>query len=138
VFIAGTLRDNLELLGPLDDLEGACQLAGFDDVLESLPAGLDTVIGRGGSGLSLGERQRLALARVLGSSAPVVLLDEPTSHLDAARESTVLDAIVARARQGSTVVVVGHRSSVVSIGDEVVRLMDAAADQRSCEESIVV
>jgi len=103
-----------------------------------LPAGLDTVIGRGGSGLSLGERQRLALARVLGSSAPVVLLDEPTSHLDAARESTVLDAIVARARQGSTVVVVGHRSSVVSIGDEVVRLMDAAADQRSCEESIVV
>ena len=65
-----------------------------------LPDGLETVIGRDGVGLSLGQRQRLGLARVLGSPAPVLLLDEPTSHLDARMESRVLQAIVARARAG--------------------------------------
>jgi ATP-binding cassette subfamily C protein CydD len=122
VLVAGTVRDNLDLFGPLDDLETACRLSGFDAVLASLPSGLATVIGRGGTGLSLGERQRLALARVLGSSARVVLLDEPTSHLDVDSEARVLDAVAARARAGATVVVVGHRNSVTAIGDRVVRV----------------
>jgi ATP-binding cassette subfamily C protein CydD len=129
VLVAGTLLENLELFGRLDDLEVACRLSGFDAVLASLPSGLGTVIGRGGTGLSLGERQRLALTRVLGSSAPVILLDEPTAHLDADLEARVLDAIVARARTGATVVVVGHRDSVVAIGDRVVRLNDAVPDE---------
>ena len=84
VLVPGTVRDNLELFGPLADIDSACRAAGFDEVLADLPDGLQTVLGRGGVGLSLGQRQRLGLARVLGSPAPVLLLDEPTAHLDAA------------------------------------------------------
>jgi ATP-binding cassette subfamily C protein CydD len=122
VLVPGSVRDNLELFGRLPDLDSACRAAGFDEVLAVLPDGLDTVIGRDGVGLSLGQRQRLGLARVLGSSAPVLLLDEPTAHLDARMESRVLQSIVARARAGATVLVVGHRDPVLAIGDRVIRM----------------
>jgi len=119
VLVPGSIRDNLDLFGPLADLESANRAAGFDEVLAVLPDRLETVIGRGGVGLSLGQRQRLGLTRVLGSPAPVLLLDEPTSHLDARMENRVLQAIVARARAGATVLVVGHREPVLAIGDRV-------------------
>lgn len=118
--VPGTVRTNLELFGPLADLDSACRAAGFDEVLSGLPDGLDTQLGRGGTGLSLGQRQRLGLARALGSPAPVLLLDEPTAHLDAATEAHVLQAIVDRARGGATVLVVGHRATVLAIAAEVV------------------
>ncbi|MGV0634762.1 thiol reductant ABC exporter subunit CydD [Mycolicibacillus trivialis] len=120
VLVPGTVAANLTLFGELADLDAACAAAGFDAVLAELPDGLHTVLGRSGVGLSLGQRQRLGLARALGSPAPVLLLDEPTAHLDAATEQRVLDAIVDRARTGTTVVVVGHREPVVAIGDRVI------------------
>jgi ATP-binding cassette subfamily C protein CydD len=123
VLVPGTVRDNLVLLGAVEDLEGACAAAGFDTVLAELPDGMDTVLGRGGVGMSLGQRQRLGLARALGSRAPVLLLDEPTAHLDAHTEERVLGAIVERARAGATVVVVGHREPVIAIGDQVVEVV---------------
>ncbi|MGD1241745.1 thiol reductant ABC exporter subunit CydD [Mycobacterium seoulense] len=123
--VPGTVRDNLVLFGELDDLERACAASGFDTVLAELPDGLDTVLGRGGVGLSLGQRQRLGLARALGSTAAVLLLDEPTAHLDTRAEDRVLRAIVERARAGATVVVVGHREPVLAIGD---RVVEVAAD----------
>jgi len=122
VLVPGSVRDNLELFGPLTDLDSACRAAGFDQVLAVLPDGLETVIGRGGVGLSLGQRQRLGLARVFGSTASVLLLDEPTSHLDARMESRVLQAIVARARAGAAVLVIGHRDPVLAIGDRVLHM----------------
>ncbi|ORB86958.1 thiol reductant ABC exporter subunit CydD [Mycobacterium kansasii] len=122
VLIPGTVRDNLLLLGDLEDIDEACAAAGFDTVLAELPDGLDTTLGRGGVGLSLGQRQRLGLARALGSTASVLLLDEPTAHLDAGTEDRVLRAIVDRARAGATVVVIGHRERVVAIGDRVVEV----------------
>ncbi|MBO0680586.1 thiol reductant ABC exporter subunit CydD [Mycolicibacterium sp. S2-37] len=122
VLVPGTIRDNLELFGPLTDIEKACQESGFDEVIAGLPDGLDTVVGRDGTGLSLGQRQRLGLARVFGSRAAVLLLDEPTAHLDARLEERVLEAISARARAGATVVVVGHRASVLGVGDTIVRV----------------
>ncbi|WAJ47688.1 thiol reductant ABC exporter subunit CydD [Mycobacterium sp. Aquia_216] len=120
VLVPGTVRDNLRLLGEVDDIGLACAAAGFDAVLAELPDGLDTTLGRDGVGLSLGQRQRLGLARALGTPAPVLLLDEPTAHLDASTERRVLRAIVERARTGATVVVVGHRQPVVAIADQVV------------------
>ncbi|OBA60899.1 thiol reductant ABC exporter subunit CydD [Mycobacterium sp. 1100029.7] len=123
VLVPGTVDDNLRLFGELDDRETACSAAAFDRVLVDLPAGGDTLIGRGGVGLSLGQRQRLGLARAFGSAAPVLLLDEPTAHLDPATEGRVLRAIVERARAGATVVVVGHRQPVLAIADQVVEVV---------------
>jgi ATP-binding cassette subfamily C protein CydD len=122
VIIPGTVRRNLELFGPLDDVEEACRMACFDEVLATLPDGLDTALGSGGIGLSLGQRQRLGLARVLGSAAPVLLLDEPTAHLDAETELRVLGAISARAASGATVIVVGHRAPVLAIGYRILQV----------------
>jgi ATP-binding cassette, subfamily C, bacterial CydD len=120
VIVPGTVKENLDLFGELDDHESACRDAGFDCVLDLLPNGIHTVLGRGGAGLSLGQRQRLGLARALGSKASVLLLDEPTAHLDSVTESTVLTAIARRARRGDTVIVVTHRDRVLAIGDQVI------------------
>lgn len=125
VLVPGTLRENLALLGAPaspSDVESACAATGFDTVLAELPDGWDTVVGTGGIGLSLGQRQRLALTRVLCAGRPVLLLDEPTAHLDAAGEATVLAALRARAAAGATVVVVGHRPTVLAAADTVVEV----------------
>ncbi|GAB2654267.1 thiol reductant ABC exporter subunit CydD [Nocardia goodfellowii] len=135
VLVPGTLRDNLELLGPTtshDQVEKACHATGFDTVLDTLPDRWDTVVGIGGVGLSLGQRQRLALTRTLAAPRPVLLLDEPTAHLDDASEATVLAALTARARAGATVVIVGHRPSVLAVADHVVQVRaDASSEHRS-------
>ena len=123
VVLAGTLRDNLELVGPPGaDPVAAAEESGFDEVLRELPSGWDTVLGTGGIGLSLGQRQRLALTRVLASGKPVLLLDEPTAHLDGESEARVLAALRGRAAEGATVVVVGHRPAVLAAADVVVRV----------------
>ncbi|GAB4582896.1 hypothetical protein Ntsu_07280 [Nocardia sp. IFM 10818] len=125
VLVPGTLRENLELLGPPAGpaaLEAACAATGFDAVLADLPDGWNTLVGTGGLGLSLGQRQRLALTRTLAADRPILLLDEPTAHLDPAAETRVLEALVARARAGATVVVVGHRPSVLAIADQAVHV----------------
>ncbi|WP_313673687.1 thiol reductant ABC exporter subunit CydD [Mycolicibacterium sp.] len=120
VLIPGTVAENLNLFGPVRELEEVCRATGFDRVLATLPDGLQTMIGHGGTGLSLGQRQRLGLVRALGSAAPVLLLDEPTAHLDEAAEAIVLGAIAERAAGGATVIVVAHRPSVVAVADAVI------------------
>ncbi|GAB0101859.1 thiol reductant ABC exporter subunit CydD [Nocardia sp. JMUB6875] len=125
VILPGTLRANLELLGPPagpDQVEAACAATGFDDVLDDLPHRWNTVVGAGGIGLSLGQRQRLALTRTLAAPRSILLLDEPTAHLDDDSEATVLAALTARARAGATVVVVAHRPSVLAIADHIVEV----------------
>ena len=88
VLLPGTVRENLDLTGVVDAqaLTHAAAATGFDAVLAELPAGVETVIGVGGTGLSLGQRQRLALTRVLASDRAVLVLDEPTAHLDSDSE----------------------------------------------------
>jgi ABC-type transport system involved in cytochrome bd biosynthesis fused ATPase/permease subunit len=97
------------------------EAAGLADVVRRLPHGLATVLGDGGFGLSAGERQRLALARVFLRDAPLVLLDEPTAALDGDTEREVLEALRSLL-SGRTGVVVAHRPALLEICDRGVSL----------------
>ncbi|MGB3303595.1 thiol reductant ABC exporter subunit CydD [Gordonia sp. (in: high G+C Gram-positive bacteria)] len=122
--VPGTVHENLELFGalPADATAEAMRAAAFDEVLADLPYGLDTRLGSGGVGLSAGQRQRLALTRTLAGTAPLLLLDEPTAHLDDDTADRVIAALLARARAGATVIVISHRPAVVAEADHVVEL----------------
>ncbi|KQS99843.1 thiol reductant ABC exporter subunit CydD [Cellulomonas sp. Leaf395] len=110
-----------ELVGGDDESRTtAAALTGLDDVLATLPDGWATPLGRGGAGLSLGQRQRVALTRTLLQRTPLVVLDEPTAHLDAAGEQVVLDTVRALRDAGRTVLLVAHRPSLVAVADDVV------------------
>ncbi|MGV8872070.1 MAG: thiol reductant ABC exporter subunit CydD [Rhodococcus sp. (in: high G+C Gram-positive bacteria)] len=128
VLLPGTLYENVTLHGvpDADALDAACRAAGFDEVLRDRPEGWDTRVGQGGVGLSLGELQRLALTRTFVSGASVMVLDEPTAHLDSASEKTVLQAVRAAADRGVTVVMVGHRRSVLHAADRIVEVCGSA------------
>lgn len=102
------------------ELEAAAAATGLDAVIAE--RGWDADLGRAGSGISLGERQRLALARAVLSSTPLVVLDEPTAHLDGATEQVVLDLIETLRGEGRTVVVIAHRSRLVEIADDVAQV----------------
>ncbi|GEA89355.1 thiol reductant ABC exporter subunit CydD [Cellulomonas cellasea] len=105
--------------------DAAAALTGLDAVVAAAPLGWATPVGRGGDGLSVGQRQRAALTRALLGTAPLVVLDEPTAHLDAAGEQVVLDAVAALREAGRTVVLVAHRASLVAVADEVVAVRPA-------------
>nr|WP_245914377.1 thiol reductant ABC exporter subunit CydD [Nocardia fluminea] len=130
VLVPGTLRHNVELLGAIpdpaaEDLRAVSAATGFASVLAELPDGWDTVVGQNGTGLSLGQRQRLALTRVLAAQRPILLLDEPTAHLDPESEQRVLSTLRERAAGGATVVVVAHRSTVLAAADVVIEVVAA-------------
>lgn len=122
----GSVADNLRLGCPDADLAAlreAARAVGADTFIEALPQGYDTPLGERGVGLSGGQIQRLALARALLKDAPVLLLDEPTAHLDAHSQREVLAALAHIAR-GRTVLLVTHRLHALNLADHVV-VMDA-------------
>ncbi len=119
----GTLRDAVlqgREAGP-DELAEAAALTGLDAVVAERPDGWATVLGQAGAGLSLGQRQRLALTRALLAPAPLVILDEPTAHLDADGEAVVLAAVERLRAAGRTVLLVAHRPALLRVADTVVR-----------------
>ena len=126
--VPGTILDNMGDL-PLDELNDAAAATGFDDVLASAPDGWNTVIGSGGVGLSVGQRQRLALTRALAAHSQVVILDEPTAHLDAVSEETVVRAIDAMRDSGRTVIVIAHRAAMMEAADAVIDVRSAADEE---------
>jgi ABC-type multidrug transport system fused ATPase/permease subunit len=124
VLMPGTVAENLALGRPGTDragLEAAARDAGVHDFIRSLPRGYDTVVGDGAIRMSVGEKQRLNLARAFARKARVLLLDEPTSALDADNERRVLDAL--RTQRGRrTILMVAHRENTLAIADRVVRM----------------
>ncbi|NEG88943.1 ATP-binding cassette domain-containing protein [Bifidobacterium aerophilum] len=106
-----------------DRLRDACRKASVLDLIDSLPAGLDTPVGELGDRLSEGERQRIGLARIFLRDADLVLFDEPTSRLDALNEAVILQSINALAvRTDAAIMLVSHRESAMRIADTVVRM----------------
>lgn len=130
----GTIRENLRLANQeVDDkmMRDALAKASALQLVESLPDGLGTQVGELGGRLSEGERQRIGLARVFLRHADLVLLDEPTSRLDAFNEAVILQSINGLASeprgddiagQGVTIVLVSHRDSTMRVADTVVRV----------------
>ena len=110
LLLSGTVRDNLIITKPdatEEEIRRAVYVSNMDEYLNSLPQGLDTVIGESAAGLSEGQAQRLSIARAVLSDAPILLLDEATSALDPQTEETVLTRL--RELPGKTCLAVTHR-----------------------------
>lgn len=126
---AGTIAENVRLARPdADDdaVRRALRDAGALEFVDALPEGAGTVLGEDGTGLSAGQRQRLALARAFLADRPVLLLDEPTAALDGATEAGIV-AAVRRLAAGRTVLLVVHRPALLAVADRVVRLAEPAS-----------
>jgi ATP-binding cassette subfamily B protein/ATP-binding cassette subfamily C protein len=124
--VHGTLRDNIAYAVPdatEAEIRRVVELARLEEVVDRLPGGLTAVVGERGSTLSGGERQRIALARALLARPALLLLDEPTSHLDAINESA-LTTVMKDVAQECALLVIAHRLSTVQHADHIVVLDD--------------
>ncbi len=115
VIFAGTIEENIRFANPAageDELQDAIRNAHLEELIASLPQGLKTPLGEGGFGVSGGQAQRIAIARAFLKDAPLLLLDEPTSHLDPAVEQDILESLKHLAA-GRTVVLATHSSQAM-------------------------
>lgn len=124
VLFSGTIAENLRY-GRLDatreEIETAARAAHAHEFISRLPKGYDTAVAEAGGSLSGGERQRLSVARAILKNAPILILDEPTSSLDAISEEIVFSAL-RRLRAGRTTIVIAHRLSTVRDADRILVL----------------
>ena len=133
-----TVRENLRFAAPEAtdaEVEAAARTAHIHDLIASLPEGYDTVVGARGHRFSGGERQRLAIARMVLRDPPILVLDEATSALDNQTERAVQDALRALAA-GRTTVAIAHRLSTVRDADQIVVLDHGQIIERGTHESL--
>jgi len=135
----GTLADNIRYKRPDasdEEVKTAAISAGMGSTLERLPEGLKTMVGESGFGLSVGERQRVQIARVLISKPLVLILDEATANLDYATEAEVKKTVEAIRKQ-NTVIIIAHRFSMVRDADHVIVLEDGEITEEGTPESLI-
>jgi ABC-type multidrug transport system fused ATPase/permease subunit len=121
---AASVADNVRIAvpqAPRTEIWRALRAARIDDVVATLPRGLDTRVGEGGRALSAGQAQRLGLARALIRHASLLVLDEPTAHLDEASAAAVGEAIE-EAAEGRTTLLITHRGALAATADRVAEL----------------
>ncbi|HET8728836.1 MAG TPA: type I secretion system permease/ATPase [Alphaproteobacteria bacterium] len=127
----GTVRDNIARMRDADPklVVEAARKAGVHEMIGRLPFGYDTPIGESGPNLSGGQRQRIALARALFGDPRLLVLDEPNANLDHEGERALLRTIEAAKRAGTTVVLIAHRPSIVTVVDKLLVLNDGRIEQ---------
>lgn len=121
---SGSIRSNVDIGGTRTDAEvlAACTDAALEEWIDTLPDGLETVVGERGVTVSGGQRQRIALARALMSEADLVILDDATSAVDTIVEERILDRL--RSGRGATMLIVAHRLSTIERADRVIYMQD--------------
>ena len=135
-----TITENLRYAksdATLDEMKLACEAAQIWDLVSSLPNGLETMVGERGHRLSGGEKQRLAIARLLLKSPSIAILDEATAHLDSENEELVQKAL-AQALYGRTSIVIAHRLSTVMGADQIIVLENGSIAERGKHEELVL
>jgi ATP-binding cassette subfamily B protein len=134
-----TLRANILIAHPDADeaaVQDAVKRAALGKFVAELPQGLDTPVGERGMQLSGGQRQRVSIARAFLKDAPVLILDEATSHLDAISESAVRQALD-ELRQDRTTIVIAHRLSTVSDADQIIVLDDGQVAETGTHQELL-
>lgn len=119
-----------------EEMQRACEAAQIWDLIASLPNGFETVVGERGHRLSGGEKQRLAIARLLLKAPRIVVLDEATAHLDSENEALVQEAL-ASALRGRTSIVIAHRLSTVRAADQILVLDDGQIRERGRHDELL-
>lgn len=135
-----TIAENLRYAkndATAQEMQSACEAAQIWKLISSLPNGLETMVGERGHRLSGGEKQRLAIARLLLKSPSVVILDEATAHLDSENEQLVQEALKV-ALKGRTSIVIAHRLSTVRDADQILVLDKGAIVERGTHDELVV
>lgn len=123
LLLSGTLRENILIAKPNateEEIRQAVYVSAVEEYLPTLPLGLDSRLGEGGAGLSEGQAQRIAIARAVLGGAPILLLDECTSALDAETEKIVLQRL--RDLPGRTCIAVTHRPAALELCDRIIRM----------------
>ncbi len=134
-----SIRENLRLARPdaTDaEIEQAAKMASAHEFIQTFPRGYDSVVGERGTSISGGQRQRLAIARALLKQAPILILDEATSHLDTENEREVRSAI-AELMEGRTTLVIAHRLSTVRDADNIIVLDDGRVTQQGTHNALL-
>jgi ATP-binding cassette subfamily B protein/subfamily B ATP-binding cassette protein MsbA len=136
---SGTIADNIRygwLEARLPEIREAAKAANADDFIERLPQGYDTELGEGGAQLSVGERQRICVARAFLKDAPILILDEPTSSIDSMTEAVILDSLD-RLSTGRTTFVIAHRLSTIRHADLILVMSDGQIVERGTHEELL-
>ena len=134
-----TIEDNLKYAKPdatLEEMEEACRSAQIWSMISTLPQGFSTMVGERGHRLSGGEKQRLAIARLLLKAPSLVILDEATAHLDSENEDLVQLALK-NALKGRTSIVIAHRLSTVMDADQILVIRDGAVAEKGRHEELI-
>lgn len=143
---AGTIKQNISRFNAFvseaaEDVDrkaiAAARLAGAHELILHMPNGYDTPLGWGGRGLAAGHAQRIALARALYGDPAILLLDEPNAHLDAEGEAMLTTAIAACKARGASVLIVAHRTGVLSAVDKLMMLRDGRLEMYGPRDEVI-